>query len=99
MRGFAILVGMIWLFPQPTAACNCPKEQLAEQNGSVSMLGGLAKVRPGPLRPVADPVLADPGPGFVLDLPWLQVISEKPRSGTGLRPSGFDPFALALPEL
>jgi len=96
MRGLATLVGMlaIGLFAQPAAACNCPKEQLILQNGSVSMLGGLAKPRPGPLRPM-DAV----PPGPVLDLPWLLPISEKPRFGAGLGPAGFDPFALALPEL
>ena len=93
MRVLLILAGVIaaGLVSQPAEACNCPKEQLIKAYGSVSMLGGLTKPRPGPLRPVAaeTPETAPP---------LLWPTGEKPRPTWGLADPAADPFAIRLPE-
>lgn len=55
------------LLSQPAHACNCPKEQLLQQNGTISLLGVAEKPRVGPVRP-AMPQSAVRQP---LDLPLL----------------------------
>jgi hypothetical protein len=39
----------------PAIACNCPKEQLIKEHGTVGVFDG-SKAQPGPVRPVAQAV-------------------------------------------
>ena len=96
MRVVLTLVGLVavGLASQPAEACNCPKEQLIKQYGSVSALPA-AKPRPGPLA-------AEPTPAPAEALPLLWPIAEKPRPSSGLLELGLsdaavDPFMIGLP--
>jgi hypothetical protein len=75
------------LLAQPAQACNCPKEQLLQQNGTISMLGAAAKPRVGPVRPVV-PQAAAHRP---LDLPLLPT-RKMPKYHVGLAVPAGDPL-------
>ena len=95
MRMLAILSGLVavGLASQPALSCTCPKEKLVQEYGTVSLLGGLQKPRPGPLRPVSAEA-----PRPALGPIPLWPIGEKPQPGRGLAdpPGGF--FTISLPE-
>jgi len=51
MRKRLILLAILavgWV--SPAAACNCPKEQLIKEHGTVGVFDG-PKIQPGPVRP------------------------------------------------
>jgi hypothetical protein len=62
----------------PAAACNCPKEQLIKEHGTVGVFD--APKQPGPVRPVAArPVATVKAPG---PLPLLVPIRQTPAMGS-----------------
>jgi hypothetical protein len=73
-KGLILLAILTVAGALPAAACNCPKEQLIKEHGTV----GVFAPRLGPVRPViqAAATAATPGP-----LPLLIPIRETPSPG------------------
>ena len=62
----------------PAAACNCPKEQLIKEHGTVGVFDG--PKQPGPVRPVAaQPAATVKAPG---PLPLLVPVRQIPAAGS-----------------
>ena len=84
MRKQLILLAILAIAgTSPAIACNCPKEQLIKEHGTVGVFNG-RKVQPGPVRPVIQaavtvnrpdslPLLVPirPAPGGPTSLEWL----------------------------
>jgi hypothetical protein len=76
------------LLSQSAQACNCPKEQLLKQYGTISMLGAPEKPRVGPVQPaISQPAARQP-----LDLPLLPT-RKIPKYYVGLALPGGDPLS------
>jgi hypothetical protein len=70
------------------AACNCPKEQLIKEHGTVGVFDG-PKVRVGPVRPAA--LQASAPVKTLADLPLLMPVRPTPAGPTSLEWLLLDP--------
>jgi len=64
----------------PAVACNCPKEQLIKEHGTVGVFDG-PKIRPGPVRPVIQTAAA---PKTLAPVPLLVPMRPAPAGPTSL---------------
>ena len=61
----------------PAVACNCPKEQLIKEHGTVGVFD--RPKQPGPIRPAGPPAAATKTPA---SLPLLVPIRQTPAAGS-----------------